>query len=600
MAAPDLGPNLAQLFLRRAGERGDRPMLWAKSNGVYHPWSWSRVEAESGAIAATLVDAGLDPGDRVLLVAENRPEWCIADLAILRAGGITVPAYTTNTTEDHRFLLEHSEARFVICSGPALAKRLMPAVAQAPQVRLVLFMEPAEGWAVPTAVLAPWAEAVRHGLSLPQVDRARSLGPDDIACFIYTSGTGGRPKGVMLSHRNIMANLRGAWGVLERLGPLDDSVFLSFLPLSHAYEHTAGQFLPIAIGGQIYYAEGVEALSANLVEAKPHILPCVPRLYEVMRQRILHAVDRQGGLRARLFHKAVELGMRRYERGRLGPIEGLLDRLLDKVVRDKARARFGGRLRALVSGGAPLSYEVGLFFTALGLPVAQGYGQTEAAPLISVNPPWRVKLRTVGPPVDGVEVRIAEDGEILVRGELVMPGYWKDPDATAAVLRDGWLHTGDIGELDADGYLTITDRKKDMIVLSGGDNVAPQRVEGLLLLESEIVQAAVFGDRRPYLVALLVPSPELVKSVARELGVDPDLARLAGHDALRRRLAAAVGRANAKLSTIHRVRRFAVLPEPCTVDNGLMTPTLKLKRHRLRDTYHDLLEGLYAHGRKDD
>jgi long-chain acyl-CoA synthetase len=434
MAAPDLGPNLAQLFLRRAAERGDRPMLWAKRNGAYQPWSWSRVELESRAIASALIDAGLEPGDRVLLVAENRPEWCIADLAILRAGGVTVPAYTTNTTDDHRFLLEHSEARFVVCSGPPLAKRLMPAVAQAPWVRLVLFIEPTEGWAVPSAVMAPWAEAVRQGLSRPQADRSAAVGPDDIACFIYTSGTGGRPKGVMLRHRNIMANLRGAWGVLERLGPLDDAVFLSFLPLSHAYEHTAGQFLPIAIGGQIYYAESVEALSANLVEAKPHILPCVPRLYEVMRQRILHAVDRQGGLRAWLFHKAVELGARRYERGRLGPVEGLLDRLLDKLVRDKARARFGGRLRALVSGGAPLSYEVGLFFTALGLPVAQGYGQTEAAPLISVNPPWRVKLRTVGPPVDGVEVRIAEDGEILVRGELVMAGYWKDRGGPARRL----------------------------------------------------------------------------------------------------------------------------------------------------------------------
>ena len=600
MAAPDLGPNLAQLFTRRAAERGDRPMLWAKSDGAYQPWSWRRVDSESRAIAATLAEAGLVPGDRVLLVAENRPEWCIADLAILRAGGITVPAYTTNTTDDHRFLLEHSGARFVLCSGPALAKRLMPAVAQAPQVRLVLFMEPAEGWAVPSAVIAPWAEAVRQGLALPPVDRADTLGPDDIACLIYTSGTGGRPKGVMLSHRNIMANLRGAWAILERLGPLEGSVFLSFLPLSHAYEHTAGQFLPIAIGGEIYYAEGVEALNANLVEARPHILPCVPRLYEVMRQRILHAVERQGGLRAWLFHRTVELGVRRYERGRLGPLGSLLDRLLDRLVRDKARARFGGRLRALVSGGAPLSYEVGLFFTALGLPVAQGYGQTEAAPLISVNPPWRVKLRTVGPPVDGVEVRIAADGEILVRGELVMPGYWKDADATAAVLRDGWLHTGDIGELDADGYLTITDRKKDMIVLSGGDNVAPQLVEGLLLLENEIAQCAVFGDRRPYLVALLVPSPDVIQNVARELGVAADLARLAGHEALRRRLAAAVGRANAKLSTIHRVRRFAVLPEPCTVDNGLMTPTLKLKRQRLGETFADLLESLYAHGRKDD
>ncbi|MFO1069578.1 MAG: long-chain fatty acid--CoA ligase [Geminicoccaceae bacterium] len=594
MAGPDLGPNLVAMFDATAGRLGELPFLWAKgADKAWHSWSWARVQRESRELAATLVDAGLAAGDRVLLVSENRPEWCIADLAIMRAGGVTVPAYTTNTSDDHRYLLEHSGARLVVCSGAGLARALMPAVAQVPAVRLVLFMDPTEGWSVPTATIAPWSEALRRGAALAPVDLAAELGPDDLACLIYTSGTGGRPKGVMLSHRNIQANLRGAWRLLEELG-LDGSVFLSFLPLSHAYEHTAGQCLPMALGAQVYYAEGVESLSANLVETRPTLLTCVPRLYEVLRQRILHGVERQGGFRARLFHLALDLGRRRYEQGGLPPHLAVVDRLLEPLVRDKVRARFGGRLKALISGGAPLNYDVGLFFTALGLPVAQGYGQTEAAPLISVNPPARARLDTVGPPVEGVELRIAEDGEILVRGEMVMPGYWKDPDATAATVRDGWLHTGDIGELDERGYLRITDRKKDMIVLSGGDNVAPQRVEGIMLLEGEIAQIAVFGDKRAYAVGLVVPSAELVKTVAREAGRDADLAQLSEHEALRKRVAAAVARGNAKLSPTERVRRFAVLPEACTVENGMMTPTLKLKRHVVRQRYQGLLDGLYG------
>jgi long-chain acyl-CoA synthetase len=582
---PELGTDLAQLFLSRAAARGPAPFVWAKHQGRYTPWSWERVEQESRDIAAALASAGLQHGDRVLLVAENRPEWCIADLAILRAGGITVPAYTTNTPDDHGYILQHSGARFVVASGATLAKRLMPAVAQAPQVRLVLFMDPTGGWAVPQAEVHSWEVALARGRATSFVDHAGRLSADDVACLIYTSGTGGRPKGVMLSHRNIMANLRGAWSLVQQLGCGEGAVFLSFLPLSHAYEHTAGQFLPIALGGEIYYAEGVDTLSRNLVEARPHLLPCVPRLYEVMRLRILHGVDHAGGLKAQLFHKAVALGAKRYETGRLNLAERLLDMVLERVVREPVRARFGGRLKALISGGAALDYQVGLFFTALGLPVAQGYGQTEAAPLISVNPPWRSRLHTVGPPVEGVELRIADDGEILVRGEMVMRGYWNDPPATAAALEGGWLHTGDIGEIEPDGYLKITDRKKDIIVLSGGDNVAPQRVEGTLLLESEIAQAAVFGDKRPYLVALLTPNPELTRD---------------GHNAelLQNRMAAAVARANARLSTIQRVRRWALMPEPCTVDNGLMTPTLKLKRHALRGRYAQLIEDLYEGGHK--
>ncbi len=374
-------------------------------------------------------------------------------------------------------------------------------------------------------------------------------------------------------------------------------MFLSFLPLSHAYEHTAGQFLPIAMGAQIYYAEGAETLSANLTEARPTILTCVPRLYEVLRQRIVGGVQRQGGYRARLFDLALELGRRRYHRGGLPPHLAVIDLLLERLVRSKVRERFGGRLKAMVSGGAPLNLDVGLFFHALGLPVLQGYGQTEASPVISANLPGRAKLDTVGPALDGVELKIAEDGEILVRGDLVMRGYWKDADATAQALRDGWLHTGDIGALDADRYLTITDRKKDMIINSGGDNIAPARVEGVLLLEPEIGQVLICGDRRPHLVALIVPHQEFVRNFARTHRCEPDLGELASNTEFKAAIGEAVRRTNAALSPIERVRRFAIMPEAFSVENGFMTPTLKLRRHLIVNAHQQLIESLYGSGK---
>ncbi|HET6518461.1 MAG TPA: AMP-dependent synthetase/ligase [Geminicoccaceae bacterium] len=602
MATPDFGANLLDMFFAAAARGGDRPFLWAKREGAYRPWSWRRVADEVRALARALTASGFAPGDRAVIVAENRPEWLIADLAVMAAGGVTVPAYTTNAIGDHAYILNHSGATAVVCSGRrTIASRLLPALREAGGVALVLAMDPLEEGAdgPPASIrVLGWPEALALGErdGAGAEERAARLGRDDTACFIYTSGTGGRPKGVMLSHGNVLANVRGAYGLLEALGVHDD-VFLSFLPLSHAYEHTAGQFFPIAIGAQIYYAESAETLATNLLEARPTIMMCVPRLYEILRQRMTHTVDRQGGLRARLFHRALELGRRRYADPRsLGPLDRALDLALERLVRDKVRARFGGRIKALVSGGAPLSYEVGLFFTALGLPVFQGYGQTEAAPVISCNPPGRVKLHTVGPPLAGVGVRIAADGEILVRGELVMKGYWRDEAETGRALRDGWLHTGDVGYLDGDGYLVITDRKKDIIINSGGDNVAPQRVEGVLTLQPEIGQAVVYGDRRPNLVALIVPDAEFLRGYARQNGAAPDLAVLAGDAGFRRRLDQALERANRELSQIERVRRYHVVSEPFSVDDGTMTPTLKLKRQVIYRRYADVLEGLYAAG----
>ncbi|MEE9545515.1 MAG: AMP-dependent synthetase/ligase, partial [Rhodospirillales bacterium] len=417
---------------------------------------------------------------------------------------------------------------------------------------------------------------------------------DDTACIIYTSGTGGAPKGVMLSHGAILHNCAGAAEMLKELG-LDEEVFLSFLPLSHSYEHTVGQFVPLSIAAQIYYAEGTETLAANMVEVCPTIMTAVPRFYETLHARILRGVRKAGGIQEKLFMKALDLGRRRLQQPdglTLG--QKLADALLDKLVRDKVRRRFGGRLKALVSGGAPLNPDIGLFFTALGVRILQGYGLTEAAPIISVNRPGDVKMNTVGPPMSGVEVKIAEDGEILVKGELVMQGYWRNADATNEIIRDGWLHTGDIGEFDADGHITITDRKKDIIVNSGGENFSPQRIEGVLTLETEIAQAMVYGDKRPHLVGLLVPDGEWMKTWARDRGKSADLSLLGKDEDFRKAIGGAVERVNGRLSKIEKLRRFTLADAPFTIDNGQLTPTMKIRRHKIKEAYGERLESLYG------
>ncbi|CAA7613581.1 long-chain fatty acid--CoA ligase [Magnetospirillum sp. UT-4] len=567
--------SVPAMFLEQADRLGERPFLWARRDGVWRPWSWAATRDAALALAAGLKNLGLQSGDRVMLVAENRPEWAIADLAAMIAGGVTVPAYTTNTAADHLHVMTDSGARVAIVSTRALAERVLAAAAQAAVPPAVICLEPAVMAQACRVTVLDWAAVTEagRGRDLEMRASAAAIARTDTACIIYTSGTGGAPKGVMLSHGALIADCLGAHRLLAGFG-LGDEVFLSFLPLSHSYEHTVGLIFPIAIAAQIRYAEGLEHLAANMAETHPTIMTAVPRLYETMRGRILHAIERQGGLKARLFRWAVALGAKRYRQGgRLGPLDSLADLALDRLVRSKVRARFGGRLKALVSGGAPLSFEVGLFFTALGVRILQGYGQTEAGPAVSCNPPDRVKIDTVGPPLEGIEVRIAGDGEILVRGEVVMQGYWRDEDATRRAVRpDGWLHTGDIGEIDGDGYIRITDRKKDIIVNSGGDNIAPQRIEGFLTLQPEIAQAMVHGDKRPHLVALIVPAEG---SGAAEV-------------------AAAVERVNRTLSPIEKIRRFALAPAPFGVDNGMLTPTLKIRRHVIRQKYGEVIEGLYG------
>ena len=440
-----------------------------------------------------------------------------------------------------------------------------------------------------------WTAVADAGADDFDVDAAaEGLDRDAVCCFIYTSGTGGRPKGVMLSHRAILANCHGALEILRELG-VEDEVYLSLLPLSHAYEHTVGLYFPIGIGAQVYYSGGPDGLSQELAEVRPTLMTAVPRLYEVLHDRITRGVARAGGLQAALFQRAVTLGRKAYaDPASLSLSERVVNGLLSLTVRRKVGKRFGGRLKAFVSGGAALNPDIGTFFLALGVRLLQGYGQTEAAPVISVNPAARIKIHTVGKALAGVEVKIAEDGEILVRGPLLMDGYWRDEEATAAALVDGWLHTGDIGQLDDEGYLEITDRKKDIIVNAGGDNIAPAKVEGRLTFEPEIAQAMVIGDKSAYLVAVLVPDEECIAAAAEAAGAPPQLAELAETPELRAALAAAVARANDGLSRIERVRHFIVAEAPFTTDNGLMTPTLKVRRHAIHGVYGERLEALYG------
>ncbi|HEX7969034.1 MAG TPA: long-chain fatty acid--CoA ligase [Stellaceae bacterium] len=592
-------PNLAAMFFEWAAQRGDLPFLWAKRDGVYRPVTWGEAARQVSALARGLRSLGIRRGDRIGLVAENRPEWTIADLAIMAAGAITVPAYTTNAVEDHRHVLSNSGARAVIVSTAALAHRVMPAADQISTIHSIITMEPLTSGQLSHADVYLWDEVMAQGAAIPDevASWVAAIGRDDVACLIYTSGTGGVPKGVMATHANIMANCYGAFRLLETIG-LGEEVFLCFLPLSHSYEHTAGMMFPISLGAEIYFAEGAETLAANMQEARPTIMTAVPRLYETLHQRILNGIERQGGLRAKLFRRAVALGGKRYDDPASLTIgERLLDVILDLLVRRKVSARFGGRLKAMVSGGAPLNPEIGRFFLALGVPLLQGYGQTEASPVVSANPPKRIKIDTVGPPLEGVEVRIAEDGEILVRGDLVMKGYWNDPEATARALADGWLHTGDVGLRDEDGYIKITDRKRDFIKNSGGDMISPARVEGYLTLQPEIGQAMAFGDRRPYLVAVIAPKPEFLDGFAARRGAKPGDRALAADPELHKLIGAAVARVNAELSPVERVRRFIIADEPFTVANGQMTPTLKIKRFAIRQAYGGALQALYEANR---
>ncbi|WP_375197751.1 AMP-dependent synthetase/ligase [Sphingobium sp.] len=590
MKAIEPFPNLVTMFFARARAMGDAPFLWRKRAGEWQPLSWTEVAHDVASLASALQAQGLKPGDPVMLVSENRPEFCIADLAIMAAGCVTVPTYTTNTTRDHQHILTDSGARAVIVSTAKLAQNLMPAVLRS-QASFIIGMEPLRGTQGHVACHL-WSDLIAHyPTDIEACAASQTARRDDLACIIYTSGTGGAPRGVMQHHGSILCNIEGAGRLVEEDFGWDEEVFLSFLPLSHAYEHSGGQFLPIMLAGQIYYAEGLEKLASNIEETRPTIMVVVPRLFEVLRTRIIKSIEKQGKFPAYLLGQALRIAAKE-QNGRKSLLDLPMKALLARTLRPKIAARFGGRMKALVSGGAPLNPDVGLFFEAMGLTLLQGYGQTEAGPVVSCNRPRAgIAMDTVGPPLDGVEVRIAEDGEILVRGELVMHGYWRNPAETEKALQNGWLHTGDIGEIDAKGRIRITDRKKDLIVNDKGDNVSPQKVEGMLTLQPEIGQAMVYGDRRPHLVGLLVPDAEWTREWAETQG--RGLEGIESDASYQAALRVAVDRVNDDLSVIERVRRFILADEPFTIDNSEMTPSMKIRRHVIRARYQERLDALY-------
>ena len=569
-------PNLVSMFFVRAAEKGEAPFLWAKREGAWHSTSWGEAARTVAALAEGIRRLGLKPGERIMLVSENRPEWLMSDLAIMAAGCITVPTYSTNTVRDHQHILGNSGARAVIVSNQKLAKTLVPAVLSSSDCRHIIAIEPiVVQQSTDVASFHRWSDLAEGPADVPAaMTSAATIGRGDLACLIYTSGTGGAPRGVRQHHGAILHNVEGCTDVIIHDFSWGDEVFLSFLPASHAYEHSGGQYFPIGLGAQIYFAESLEKLAANIEEVRPTLMIVVPRLFEMLRTRILKTIEKDGGLPAYLLGRALGIESRRAG-GAMRLIDRPMDKLLDFTLRKKVQAKFGGRIKAMISGGAPLNPEVGNFFAATGLMLLQGYGQTEAGPVISCNRPAAgVAMDSVGPPLKNTEVRIAGDGEIMVRGEMVMHGYWQNDEESARVLLDGWLATGDVGHIDDHGRIVITDRKKDLIVNDKGDNVAPQRVEGMLTLQPEIAQAMVFGDRRPHLVALIVPE---------EPGA-PDL---------HARLAKAVDRVNADLSVIEKVRRFIVADAPFSVENEQLTPSLKIRRHIIAKAYGERLDGLY-------
>jgi len=590
-------PNLVSLFLTRAAHYGNAPFLSAKRQGAWVSQSWREVADQVCLLAQALRGLGLNPGDRVMLVSENRPEWCMADIAIMAAGLVTVPTYTTNTVRDHLHILENSGARAIIVSDAKLAQPLLAAALTAPCAEHVIGMEPLRQQQAGTLHFHDWASLISGDAAAARAaveQRIATIGRQDLACIIYTSGTGGAPRGVRQHHGAILANVAGAAQVLAEDFDLGDELFLSFLPLSHAYEHTGGQWLPIGVGARITYAEGLEKLASNIEEVRPTLMVVVPRLFEVLRARIIKQIEKQGRIANWLMDRALAIAAHRQETGRLRLIDRPLDMLIERTLRPKVRARFGGRIKALVSGGAPLNPEVGLFFEAMGLTMLQGYGQTEAGPVIACNRPAAgIRMDTVGPPLAGVEVKIAPDGEILVRGELVMHGYWHNDAETARAIQNGWLHTGDIGHIDAAGRIKITDRKKDMIVNDKGDNVSPQKIEGMLTLQPEIAQAMVSGDKRPYVVGLIVPDAEWAMQWSVDNDAPHDLSRLADLPAFRSAVRAAVDRVNRDLSVVEKVRQFTVADEPFAIANEELTPSLKIRRHKIRERYAARLDALY-------
>ena len=569
--------NLIELFSHQVEKQNKESIFlqWLNPNNK-KSYTWEETQKNILKLSK-IIRENIKEGDRCLLVSENRPEWFVSDMAIMLSGGITVPAYTTYTEDDYQYLIEDCEPSLIIVSNNELLKKLNNTINEKKFIKKVITLDE--------------VNKVIHDLDIINKDKYLDfnlilkndlLDEDKIqneklkrtspACIIYTSGTGGNPKGVILSHGGILNNLVGACEIMK---PLFSSrpVFLTWLPLSHSYEHCV-QFAQIAVGAKVFYAEKIEKLLENISEAKPTIMTAVPRFYQNLYNKININLKKQTGFKAKLIEETLRLGKKKLLNQKMTFSEKLLNLIVETLVRKKIKKQFGGNLKAFVSGGGALDQDIGEFLNSVGLPTLQGYGLTETSPVVSCNPIHKIKVETVGPPFKGNQVKIAEDGEILVKGENVMLGYWNKKEETDKVIVNGWLHTGDIGEIDSeDGYLKITDRKKDIIVSAGGDNISPAKIENMITNEPEIDQCMVYGDKKNYLVALVVPSKDFLHEKEKINNV--------------------IEKINKKLTLLEKIKKIQLIDENFSIENGLMTPTMKVKRKKVTEKYKNQLEELY-------
>ena len=569
--------NLIELFANQVNKQNKKDIFlqWLNpSNKKTYTWE----ETEKNILKLSkVIKENIKEDDRCLLVSENRPEWFVSDLAIMLAGGITVPAYTTYTEDDYKYLIEDCEPSLIIVSNNEMLKKLNTIINEKNFIKKIITLDELHKVInnldlVNKEKYLDFNSIIKNDLIDENKIENNKLKRTSPACIIYTSGTGGNPKGVILSHGGILSNLVGACEITK---PLFNSrpVFLTWLPLSHSYEHCV-QFLQIAVGAKVFYAEKIEKLLENISEAKPTVMTAVPRFYQNLYNKINMNLKKQTGIKAKLIDATIRLGKKKLLNKKMTIPENIINFIVDKLVRKKIKKQFGGNLKAFVSGGGALDKEIGEFLNAIGLPTLQGYGLTETSPVVSCNPIHKIKVETVGPPFKGNEVKIAEDGEILVKGENVMLGYWNKKEETEKVIINGWLHTGDIGEIDPnDGYLKITDRKKDIIVSAGGDNISPAKIENMITNEPEIDQCMVYGDKKNYLVALIVPNKDFLNE--------------------KEKINKVIEKINTKLTLLEKIKKIQLIDENFSIENGLMTPTMKVKRKKVTEKYKNQLENLY-------
>ena len=563
--------NLTDLFFYQAEKQKPKSIFleWLNPNNK-KKFTWSDTSSNIYKFAKILKENIIE-GDRCLLVSENRPEWLISDIAVMLANGITVPAYTTYTEKDYEYLIEDCQPSVVIISNEEIHNKLKNIISKKIFIKKVITFEKIHGVNYKNKYLE-FSSIIKNDLLESDKIKNLNVKRNSPACIIYTSGTGGNPKGVILSHGGILNNLEGASEILK---PLIDKrpIFLTWLPLSHSYEHTV-QFVQIVVGAKVFYSEKIEKLLDNISEAKPTIMTAVPRFYQNLYNKINMNMKKQTGLKAKLIKATIFLGRKKLLKQKMSLSEKLLNFIVDILVRKKIKKQFGGNLKAFVSGGGALDREIGEFLNAIGLPTLQGYGLTETSPVVSCNPIDKIKVETVGPPFKGNQVKIAEDGEILVKGENVMLGYWNKKEDTKKVIKDGWLYTGDIGDIDPnDGYLKITDRKKDIIVSAGGDNISPAKIENKLLNFTAIDKCMVYGDGKNYLVALIVPNKEFKKQ--------------------KEKINEIINKINKNSTLVEKIKKFELINEDFSIENGLLTPTMKVKRSKVIVKYKNILESFY-------